>query len=151
MLLSINHYQMSILIHHVGFRIKGVNCEGGFAMRHFMNRSVLLLIGIICIGSVAFTTLAQAETLVESNLLFRIYMAFNVDQAAAQAWLPDPWKAVSLPKGPFKGANLYLILDDRFLNQDAEGKPTSISLKPQAVRSRKSSSFSSMFIGVFSA
>jgi hypothetical protein len=54
-------------------------------MRHFMNRSVLLLIGIICIGSVAFTTLAQAETLVESNLLFRIYMAFNVDQAAAQA------------------------------------------------------------------
>ena len=93
-------------------------------MRHFMNRSVLLLIGIICIGSVAFTTLAQAETLVESNLLFRIYMAFKVDQAAAQAWLPDPWKAVSLPKGPFKGANLYLILDDRFLNHDAEGKPT---------------------------
>ena len=78
-------------------------------MRHFMNRSVLFLIGIICVGSVAFTTLAQAETLVEDSLFFRIYLAFSVDQNAAQAWLPAPWKAVSVPKGPFKGANLYVL------------------------------------------
>ena len=88
-----------------------------------MNRSVLFLIGIICVGSLAFTTLAQAETLVESSLFFRIYVAFSVDQKAAQAWLPAPWKAVSLPKGPFKGANLYVIFDDRFIIQDGEGKP----------------------------
>ncbi len=92
-------------------------------MRHFMNRSVFYLIGIICVGSVAFTTLAQAETLVESSLFFRIYLAFNVDQKAAQAWLPDPWKAVSTPKGPFKGANLYVVFDDQFIMQDGEGKP----------------------------
>ena len=78
-------------------------------MKHFMNRSVLFLIGIICVVSVACTTLAQAETLVESSLFFRIYVAFSVDQKVAQAWLPAPWKAVSLPKGPFKGANLYVI------------------------------------------
>jgi hypothetical protein len=89
-----------------------------------MNRSVLYLIGLICVGSVAFTTIAQAETLVESSLFFRIYVAFSVDQKAAQAWLPAPWKAVSLPKGPFKGANLYVIFDDRFLYQDGEGKPS---------------------------
>jgi hypothetical protein len=88
-----------------------------------MNRSVLLLIGIICVGSVAFTTLAQAETLVESSVFFRIYVAFSVDQKAAQAWLPAPWKAVSLPKGPFKGANLYVLFDDKFVKQDGEGKP----------------------------
>jgi hypothetical protein len=88
-----------------------------------MNRSVLYLIGLICVGSVAFTTIAQAETLVESSLFFRIYVAFSVDQKAAQAWLPAPWKAVSLPKGPFKGANLYVIFDDRFIIQDGEGKP----------------------------
>ena len=92
-------------------------------MRHFMNRSVLLLIGIICIGSIAFTTLAQAETLSTSSLFLRNTVAFSVDQKAAQAWLPAPWKAVSTPKGPFKGANLYVMFDDRFIMQDAEGKP----------------------------
>jgi hypothetical protein len=107
---------------HAQFQVKGVNGEGGSAMRHFMNRSVLFLIGIICVGSVAFTTLAQAETLVESQLYFRIYVAFSVDQKAVQTWLPDPWKAVSLPKGPFKGANLYVLFDDKLLNQIGEGK-----------------------------
>ncbi len=105
------------------FQIRGVSDEGGTAMRHFINRSVLFLIGIICVGSVAFTTLAQAETLVESQLYFRTYVAFSVDQKAVQAWLPDPWKAVSLPKGPFKGANLYVMFEDMFLKQDGEGKP----------------------------
>jgi len=93
------------------------------AMRRFMNRSVLFLIGITCIAIVAIPTLAQAEKLVESSLFLRIYLAFNVDQKAAQKWLPSPWKAVSMPKGPFKGANLCVLLDDRFIVQDGEGKP----------------------------
>ena len=92
-------------------------------MRHFMNRSVLFFIGIISIGSVAFTTLAQAETLVESTLFFRIYMAFSVDQKAVQAWVPAPWKVVSLPKGPFKGTNVFVLFNDWFIIQDGEGKP----------------------------
>ena len=91
-------------------------------MRHFMNRSVLYLIGIICVGSVAFTTIAQAETLVESSLFFRIYVGFSVEQKAAQAWLPAPWKVSSVPKGPFKGANLLVVLTDYFIMQDGEGK-----------------------------
>jgi hypothetical protein len=93
------------------------------AMRHFKNHSILFLIGIICVGSAAFTTLAQAETLVESSIFFRIYVNLRVDQKAVQAWLPDPWKAVSLPKGPLKGSNLWVIFDDRFLHQDGDGKP----------------------------
>ena len=92
-------------------------------MKHFMNRSVLFLIGIICVGSLVLPTLAQAETLNESALFFRIYVAFKVDQKAAQAWLPASWKAVSLPKGPFKGANLYVMFDDKLIVQDGEGKP----------------------------
>jgi hypothetical protein len=71
----------------------------------------------------AFTILAQAETLSSSSLFHRITVAFSVDQKAAQAWLPAPWKAVSTPKGPFKGANLYVMFDDRFIMQDPEGKP----------------------------
>ena len=92
-------------------------------MRHFMNRSVLFLIGIICASSLALPTIAQAETLVESTLFFRIYTAFSVDQKAVQEWLPAPWKAVSLPKGPFKGANLYILFGDKLIVQDGEGKP----------------------------
>jgi hypothetical protein len=114
---------MSILSRHDQFRDKGLNGEGGSAMRHLMNRSVLFLIGIVCVASVAFTTLARAETLTESSLFFRIYVGFSVDQKAVQAWLPAPWKAVSMPRGPLKGANLYVVFDDRFIMQDGEGKP----------------------------
>jgi hypothetical protein len=92
-------------------------------MRNFMNRSVLFPLGMICFACVALTTLAQAETLLESSLFYRIYLAFSVDQEAAQEWLPAPWKVVPVPKGPFKGANLYVIFDDKFIMQDAAGKP----------------------------
>ena len=92
-------------------------------MKHFMNRSVLFLIGIICVGSVAFTTLAQAETLVESTTFFRIGVGLSVDQKAVQAWVPAPWKVVSLPKGPFKGTNVFVLFTDWFIIQDGEGKP----------------------------
>ena len=91
-------------------------------MRHFKNLSILFLIGIICVGSVAFSTLAQAETLVESSLFFRIYLAFSVDQKAAQAWLPSPWNLSPIPEGPLKGANLLVIFTDKFIHQDGEGK-----------------------------
>ena len=124
-------------------------------MRHSMNRSVLLLIGVICIASVALPISAQAETLVESNLLFRIYLAYKVDQAAAQAWLPAPWKLASVPKGPFKDSNLWIILDDRFLNQDAEGKPTmggTIRLVAPVVfgKNQQTGAFSSFVTPVYS-
>jgi hypothetical protein len=55
-------------------------------------------------------------------MFYRIYVAFSVDQKAVQEWLPDAWKVVSLSKGPFKGANLLVILDDKFIIQDGEGK-----------------------------
>jgi hypothetical protein len=88
-----------------------------------MNRSVLFLIGIICTVSVALPTLAQSETLVESTTFFRIYVGLSVDQNAVQAWVPAPWKVVSLPKGPFKGTNVFVLFSDWFIVQDGEGKP----------------------------
>ena len=93
-----------------------------------MKKRKMTILG--CIGVFLVTALilvpakqAKAETLVESNLFFRIYVAFSVDQKAAQEWLPAPWKAVSLPKGPFKGSNLFVLFDDKLIQQDAEGKP----------------------------
>jgi len=65
---------------------------------------------------------SKAETLVVDGLFSRIVVAFKVDQKAAQAWLPTPWKVVSLAEGPLKGTNIMLMLDDRFIIQDGEGK-----------------------------
>ena len=65
---------------------------------------------------------ARAETLDETSMFFRISAGFSVDQEAAQTWLPSPWKAVSVSEGPFKGANLFILFDDKFIRYDGEGK-----------------------------
>ena len=90
-----------------------------------MKIAILGCISVFLIASLVLLPAKQskAETLVESNLFFRTYLAFSVDQKAAQEWIPAPWKVVSTPKGPFKGANLYLFFTDVFLRQDGEGKP----------------------------
>ncbi len=92
------------------------------------NKMTITILGCISVFLIAALVLlpakqAKAETLIESSLFFRIYVAFSVDQKAAQEWLPAPWKAVSIPKGPFKGANLYVLFTDWFIVQDGEGKP----------------------------
>ena len=89
-----------------------------------MTITILGCIGIFFIASLILLPAKQskAETLVENSLFFRIYVAFKVDQKAAQEWLPASWKAVSLPKGPFKGANVFVCLTDWFIIQDGEGK-----------------------------
>lgn len=66
---------------------------------------------------------AGAEALVANVADTRTTLAFSVSEAAAQDWLPAPWKTAPLPKGPFKGANLLLVCIDRLLHQDADGKP----------------------------
>jgi hypothetical protein len=81
--------------------------------------SILLATALLLVPA----TPAQGETLVESTLFFRIYVAFTVNQKAAQEWLPAPWKAVSMPKGPLKGANLFVMFNDKLIAQDGNGKP----------------------------
>lgn len=66
---------------------------------------------------------ASAETPVGSNIESRVVLAFKVDDAAADALVPDGWKALTLPQGPFAGANLIVLLADRHLGLDPEGNP----------------------------
>jgi hypothetical protein len=87
----------------------------------------IIILACICIFLIASLVLlpaqqAKAEKLNESTQFFRIYLAYSVNQKAVQAWLPDPWKAVSLTKGPLKGANLFVFFTDVFTFQDGEGK-----------------------------
>lgn len=92
-----------------------------------MNRSGLrfarLLIGATCAASVLASAPAQSETLMGTVADARTTIAMRVDAAAAQRWLPKPWLVHPMPKGPFKGANLIIVLIDRLLHQDAQGKP----------------------------
>jgi hypothetical protein len=70
---------------------------------------------------------AKAETFVGSNVDSRMVLAFQVNEAAAQAWLPEGWTLTSFSKGPLAGANLLLVLVDRHLARDAEGNPATPS------------------------
>ncbi|WP_212525833.1 hypothetical protein [Actibacterium sp. MT2.3-13A] len=82
-------------------------------------RAALLLIAaaLLCTGP------ARAETAVGATVEGRLLLGFKVDDAAAQAWMPEGWRAITLPNGPLAGANVMLVLMDRQLILDPEGKP----------------------------
>ena len=84
--------------------------------------------GLICTLVIAAwlvipTAQAGAETPVGSCMDTRSVVAFRVERAELQSWLPDPWQVNPFAKGPLKEANLLVIFVDRLLNLDAQGKP----------------------------
>ncbi len=84
--------------------------------------------------AVTFSTAAAAiaETKLWSTVESRIILGFKVDDTAVQATMPDGWKAITLPKGPFAGVNLLVVFMDRHLILDSEGKPQESSSNPVA-------------------
>jgi hypothetical protein len=55
----------------------------------------------------------------------RITLGFQVKPEAVQGHLPAPWQLHPPASGPFKGANIFVVLVDRVRDDDAEGKPRS--------------------------
>ena len=84
--------------------------------------AVLLLLGIITVGSLSSPRSSWAEPLVQQNVDTRVVLAFRVGQAALQGWLPAPWQVDPVATGPSKDANLTVVFIDQLLNQDGEGK-----------------------------
>lgn len=79
---------------------------------------------------VAFVALAMgaacaawAQKHVQSTLDSRMVLAFKVNPAELQRWIPAPWQIDPVAAGPSKDANLVMTFVDRLLDQDAEGKP----------------------------
>jgi hypothetical protein len=64
-----------------------------------------------------------AETLIESSIESRLYLAFQVQESELQSWLPEPWKVSPMTAGPSKGANLSVVFVQQLLSQTPEGKP----------------------------
>lgn len=78
-----------------------------------------LFLGLMCLNP----STSLSETLQGSSVESRITLAFNVNAEAAQAMLPDGWTLLTLPKGPFAGANLLTVFIDKHLYSDADGNP----------------------------
>ncbi len=66
---------------------------------------------------------SAAQRLAQRNVSARTHLAFEVSDAAVQPLLPDGWRISPVQAGPSRGANLILVLLDRMIIQDAEGKP----------------------------
>jgi len=85
--------------------------------------ALLFVLGLILVGSMVQMHSAAAETLVQSLVDSRISLAFRVNPAALQRWLPATWQSDPVASGPSKDANLMVTFVDRLLDLNAEGKP----------------------------
>ena len=78
---------------------------------------------VVLAGLVAQQLPALGETPVGSSVESRVTVAFTVEDAALNSWLPEGWVPVPFPGGPLAGANLIMVLADQQAQTDAEGKP----------------------------
>ena len=77
---------------------------------------------VFTLASVAEVT---AETAMGSNIDSRLLFAFKVSPDQVERQLPEGWRGIGFPKGALKGANFLMVLEDRLLARDAEGKSVS--------------------------
>jgi hypothetical protein len=63
------------------------------------------------------------EKLVSTEVDLRTVLNFKATDAAVQKMLPEGWELNSPAAGPTKGFNIAVVLVDRLLAADAEGKP----------------------------
>jgi hypothetical protein len=70
---------------------------------------------------------ADAETFVGSNVDSRVLIGVGAKASAVQSMMPEGWTSVPFPGGPLKGANFLIVLIDRKVGLDPEGKPMSPS------------------------
>lgn len=90
-------------------------------------RMLICLSLALALATAQLPSPGSAETFVGSNVDSRVVLAFQVNETAAQAWLPEGWTLSPFAKGPLAGANLLVVLVDRYLARDAEGKPATPS------------------------
>ena len=90
-------------------------------MRYFLKYALAIV--LFPLLAVSASAPAEAETAVGSNIDSRVVLAYKVNDAAAQALLPEGWKLLTLPKGPLAGTNLLVAFIDRHLELDPDGQP----------------------------
>ncbi|MCB2171096.1 MAG: hypothetical protein KQI78_25850 [Deltaproteobacteria bacterium] len=88
---------------------------------------------VIILGSLLPAQSVPAETLYESNAETRCMLGMHVGQAALQKQVPEPWQVISIPGGPLKDVNFFMIFIDPIVVQDAQGKPNPGGGSPKVV------------------
>ena len=89
-----------------------------------------LVLSVWAVAALAVPGAVRAESYVGSNVDSRVLVGLKASPDGVQAMMPEGWTSVPFPAGPLKGANLVLILIDRSIDLDAEGKP----LDPASMR-----------------
>jgi hypothetical protein len=117
---------------------------------------VLFLTVVVTFASLFLYQSVWAKTHVQSTAENRIMMFMHVEATPLQKKVPEPWKAISIPGGPLKGANFIVIFIDGFLLQDAQGKPDHGGVGRKVVfvapvRNSKTGEIASMVLGGFGA
>jgi hypothetical protein len=79
----------------------------------------------LSLGGLLLPPPVEAETLVESSVETRTMLAFRVGQNALQRWMSEPLLITSMPGGPFKDANLFVVFMDKLVKFDAQGSAIS--------------------------
>lgn len=81
---------------------------------------------VVMFGLLTAGQAPASETYVGSNADTRVLIGLAAPEAAAQAAMPDGWKILTLPRGPFAGSNVILSLVNRQLAWDEEGQPETV-------------------------
>ena len=96
-------------------------------------KMLIAIMVIILAGNIPFIQPVCAETLFQSTVETRITVALRVGQLELQKLVPAPWQLISLPGGPLKETNFFIVFMDQSLIQDAQGKPDKGGISRQVV------------------
>jgi hypothetical protein len=77
---------------------------------------------LVCLSLVLAIPAVAQEKFVGSNVDQRLSLAFKASDAEVQKRLPEGWEVNPPKDGPAKGSNLFVVLVDQVLSQDADGK-----------------------------
>jgi hypothetical protein len=93
---------------------------------HRVLAGICLVMGAWALGDLLTACSAAPQTLigVHGDRL-RLTLGFRVKPEVVQGRLPTSWQLHPPASGPFKGANVFVVLVDRVRDDDAEGKPRS--------------------------
>ena len=78
---------------------------------------------LMSVWLIAFATNGFGETFVQATVESRVMLAFRANAGAIQQLIPSPWQLNTVAKGPMQGANFFVVLGDRAIDQAPDGKP----------------------------
>jgi len=80
----------------------------------------------VCSAALIASLPAWSQKHVQSTFESRLVLAYKINAAELQRWIPSPWQSQPADSGPAKDANLIVNFVDRHLDLGADGKPVKL-------------------------